>query len=146
MIKPENPVSTSHRGSTTTARLFIRIDFGDLGSLGPGKVRLLELVEELRSIRAAASQMNMSYRHAWLLLDSMEKTFGLPLIMSRAGGPNGGGTALTVLGEEVINRYRKLEQATLLSVSPLLEELDHVARLHRWGVSTDGVCQKRIGT
>ena len=48
------------------AGLFLRIPIGDSGNLGPGKARLLELIEETGSIRAAASKMKVSYRRAWL--------------------------------------------------------------------------------
>jgi len=58
------------------ARLTIRIDFGNGMALGPGKVRLLELVGETGSIRKAAAGMKMSYRRAWLLLQSLAETFG----------------------------------------------------------------------
>jgi molybdate transport system regulatory protein len=46
-------------------RLTIRIDFEDAEGFGPGKARLLELIEVHGSIRSAAAAMNMSYRHAW---------------------------------------------------------------------------------
>ena len=60
-------------------RLTIRIDFDDGSALGPGKVRLLELVAETGSIRKAAAGMKMSYRKAWLLLKALEETFGAAL-------------------------------------------------------------------
>ena len=44
------------------ARLSIRIDLGRETALGPGKARLLELVDAEGSIRGAASAMGMSYR------------------------------------------------------------------------------------
>jgi len=61
-------------------RLSIRIDFEGSEAFGPGKARLLELIEEQGSIRGAAAAMNMSYRHAWLLLQAVEDTFGAPVI------------------------------------------------------------------
>ena len=55
-------------------RLTIRIDFADGTALGPGKVRLLELVADTGSIRKAAVGMKMSYRKAWLLLKALKDT------------------------------------------------------------------------
>ena len=90
------------------ARLTIRIDFDDGSGLGPGKVRLLELVAETGSIRKAAAGMKMSYRKAWLLLKALEKTFGRSLIETTTGGARGGGASLTALGEAVVTRYREI--------------------------------------
>jgi len=90
-------------------RLTIRIDFDDGSALGPGKVRLLELVAETGSIRKAAAGMKMSYRQAWLLLQALEKTFGAPLAATATGGSRGGGANLTPLGRSIVARYRGLE-------------------------------------
>jgi molybdate transport system regulatory protein len=92
-------------------RLTIRIDFADGTALGPGKVRLLELVAETGSIRKAAVRMKMSYRKAWLLLKALKDTFGEALVETTTGGRAGGGARLTPLGRFVVNRYRNLEQA-----------------------------------
>src|SRR3569832_37010 len=82
------------------ARLTIRIDFDDGSGLGPGKVRLLELIAETGSIRKAAAALGMSYRKAWLLLQALKDTFGTPLVDTVSGGKTGGGTSLTATGCE----------------------------------------------
>jgi molybdate transport system regulatory protein len=92
-------------------RLTIRIDFGNGMALGPGKVRLLELVGESGSIREAARKMRMSYRQAWLLLQSLAETFGDPLVETSTGGRAGGGARLTAPGRLVVTRYRAVERA-----------------------------------
>ncbi len=92
-------------------RLTIRIDFDDGSAFGPGKVRLLELVEKTGSIRKSAVAMEMSYRQAWLLLKALEETFGAPLVATATGGKQGGGASLTKLGQFVVARYRELEVA-----------------------------------
>ena len=90
-------------------RLTIRIDFANGGALGPGKVRLLELVAETGSIRKAAAGMKMSYRQAWLLVKALEGTFGRPLVETATGGAAGGGARLSPLGRRVAVQYRQLE-------------------------------------
>ncbi len=92
------------------ARLTLRIDFEDGRALGPGKVRLLELVAETGSISAAARRMEMSYRRAWLLIDALNQTFREPLVSTRGGGAGGGGAALTAFGLEVAASYRAMER------------------------------------
>ena len=94
-------------------RLTIRIDFDNGTSLGPGKVRLLELVAQTGSIRKAAAGMKMSYRKAWLLLKALKDTFGDPLVETTTGGRAGGGARLTPLGRFVVARYRALEVAAV---------------------------------
>jgi len=92
-------------------RLTIRLDFDNGTALGPGKVRLLEFIAETGSIRKAAAQMKMSYRRAWMLLQALDDGFGHPLVATSRGGSKGGGARLTELGEQVVYRYRRLEQA-----------------------------------
>ena len=58
----------------------------------------------------AARELEMSYRRAWLLVDTMNRCFKSPLVETTAGGKRGGGTRLTKLGEDVIQRYRRIER------------------------------------
>jgi len=83
------------------SRITLRIDLDDRGSLGPGKIRLLELVGESGSIQKAAAAMGMSYAHAWKLVQETGATFGAPLVDASAGGAKGGGTKLTALGRKL---------------------------------------------
>lgn len=89
----------------------LRITKGDEIAVGPGKIALLEAVAATGSITAAARQLGMSYRRAWLLLDTMNRCFRKPLTDAEAGGQRGGGTALTPLGAQVVQRYRRIEAA-----------------------------------
>jgi molybdate transport system regulatory protein len=86
----------------------IRLLASDDIALGPGKVDLLAAIAATGSISAAAKAMGMSYRRAWLLVDTMNGCFRQPLVASATGGARGGGAQLTPLGEEVLTRYRAL--------------------------------------
>jgi molybdate transport system regulatory protein len=55
------------------ARLRVSIVFGSGARIGPGKATLLESIRDTGSISAAARDMGMSYKRAWLLLDSMNQ-------------------------------------------------------------------------
>jgi molybdate transport system regulatory protein len=110
------------------ARLTIRIDFDTGAQLGPGKVRLLELVAETGSIRKAAAGMNMSYRKAWLLLQALEKGFTAPLVATTTGGRTGGGARLTPLGRLVTARYRALEAKAAEAAAGDLKALESKAQ------------------
>lgn len=66
------------------------------------RVTLLERIREYGSITKAAKSMNMSYRHTWKLVDSMNRTAIKPLLTTVTGGKGGGGTCLTKEGEKAI--------------------------------------------
>ncbi len=106
------------------ARLTLRIDFGDGRAIGPGKMRLLELVAETGSISAAGRAMGMSYRRSWLLVDAMNRTFREKVVETRGGGPGGGGARLTPFGEGVLDRYRTIERSAHDVASARLAELE----------------------
>jgi molybdate transport system regulatory protein len=76
--------------------------------IGPGKARLLESIRDTGSISAAARDMRMSYKRAWVLLDSMNQAFTEPLVTAAPGGTGGGGATLTEFGAEVLERYRRI--------------------------------------
>jgi molybdate transport system regulatory protein len=106
----------------------LRIVKGDDIAVGPGKVDLLEAIAATGSITAAAKQLGMSYRRAWLLVDTMKRCFKQPVVEAEAGGQRGGGTALTPLGTEVVRRYRKCEA---LAAKAAAGELAALTRLMR---------------
>ncbi len=99
-----------------TARISLRIKFDDDRLIGPGRIRLLELIAETGSISAAGREMAMSYRRAWLLIDDLNRTFKKPLVEKQLGGAGGGGAVLTPLGRQIVDRYRTIE-ATIESAS-----------------------------
>jgi len=77
--------------------------------MGPGKADLLDAIGEAGSIAGAARRMGMSYRRAWLLVETMNQSFKTPLVLAERGGPRGGGTRLTEAGREALRRYRAME-------------------------------------
>jgi molybdate transport system regulatory protein len=87
----------------------LRILLGAAIAMGPGKADLLAAIDQHGSISAAARAMDMSYRRAWLLVDTMNHSFREPLIEAATGGSRGGGARLTPLGHEVLARYRRME-------------------------------------
>jgi len=92
-----------------TIQFRLRILKGDEIAVGPGKVDLLDAIEATGSITSAAKALGMSYRRAWLLVDTMNRCFARPLVEAEAGGKRGGGARLTPLGVTVKRRYRAVE-------------------------------------
>lgn len=87
----------------------LRITRGDDIAVGPGKIELLEAIAASGSITAAAKQLGMSYRRAWLLVDTMNRNFRSPVVAAESGGSHGGGTALTPTGTAAVRLYREAE-------------------------------------
>lgn len=105
-----------------------RIDFHDRSSVGIGKITLLEAIARSGSLSSAARDIGMSYRRAWLLIDSMNTDFDTPVISATVGGSGGGGARLTSFGRELIQAYRKLEaRIAPLVVEHMSEVVMHVA-------------------
>ena len=107
-----------------TTRISLRLDFGDTVRLGPGKVRLLELIGERGSISAAGRAMGMSYRHAWMLVDSLNQAFVQAVVATRAGGKADKRAELTPFGHEVIHRFRVMQAAARKVVARDLRALE----------------------
>jgi molybdate transport system regulatory protein len=109
-------------------RLTLRIDLGPDAAIGPGKIRLLEAVRDEGSISAAGRSLGMSYRRAWLLIDSMNRCFRRPVVTARPGGENGGGASVTPFGATLIENYRAIETK---SQAASAKELRTLAQAHR---------------
>jgi len=95
----------------------IRILVGAVIAIGPGKANLLQAIADHGSISAAARGMGMSYRRAWLLVESANGAFRQPLVEKLTGGDGGGGARLTETGKEVLRRYRAMEAKAARSVA-----------------------------
>jgi len=93
-------------------RLSIRIYLPSGLRLGPGKIALLEAVEEAGSISGAARLIDMSYKRAWDLIEELNTSLKEPAIFTMQGGSHGGGSKLTRSGKLLVEYYRKFEQET----------------------------------
>jgi molybdate transport system regulatory protein len=106
-------------------RVRLRIYLGEEEhKLGPGKVQLLEAIREQGSISAAARSMGMAYRHAWELVDDLNRCFQSPVVAASTGGRAGGGAEITPFGEELIRRFHAMERATRRAIGRDLDALD----------------------
>lgn len=90
-----------------TAR--VRIYFGTALAIGPGRIELLEGVQRTGSLSQAARDMGMSYRRAWLLMQSLNASLSSPASLAVRGGRRGGGATVTATGRALIQTYRRTE-------------------------------------
>ena len=90
-------------------KLKLQLMCGDEIAMGPGKADLLDAIIAHGSISAAAKAMGMSYRRAWLLVDAMNRCWTGPLVETVAGGSKERGARVTPLGQDVLQRYRAMQ-------------------------------------
>ena len=91
---------------TWRGRFRLWIDIKERGSLGPGKLRLLDAIASKKSLAAAAKGLRMSYRLAWEHVRLIEERARITVVEPRRGGRGGGGTELTPEGEALVKAYR----------------------------------------
>ena len=101
----------------------LRIVLGPDIAIGPGKADLLEGIRETGSIAAAGRRMSMSYKRAWLLVETMNRCFKSPLVETSRGGKVRGGATLTAHGEKVLAGYRRMEALTDKAVAGEMAKL-----------------------
>lgn len=92
-----------------SARTFITDDSG-IPFMGPGPVRLLERIDEYRSINKAAKSMSLSYVKALNILNRLERCLGEKMLVRKRGGNEHGGAFLTPFAERYIRSFKGLEK------------------------------------
>ena len=75
--------------------------------MGFGRATLLERIDQLGSISAAAKSMKLAYRNAWLWVEAMNRLAPVPLVEKSTGGVHGGYARLTEEGKRIINEYKE---------------------------------------
>jgi molybdate transport system regulatory protein len=78
------------------------------GILGDGKFELIDQIDQLGSLKAAADKIGISYRKAWGNVKDAEEKLGLTLVEKHRGGQHGGNSVLTEEGKRLIEAYKEL--------------------------------------
>ncbi len=105
-------VETSLQHSGKPIKVKLQLDLAVGSRIGPGKIRLLELIGNEGSLARAARTMGLSYRRAWLFVQQVNAAFAEPAITTPAHRHGGSAARLTPFGQELIRRYRDLEAVT----------------------------------
>jgi molybdate transport system regulatory protein len=106
----------------------LRVMFGPEIAMGPGKADLLRAIAETGSISASARRMGMSYRRAWVLVDTMNRCFREPVVDSATGGAGGGGARVTRFGHTVLARYDSMRTRVERALDSDLERFADLLR------------------
>src|SRR5262245_34622336 len=111
------------RSRAPVVRFRMRVTAGDAIAVGPGKIALLDAIERTGSITAAAKDLDMSYRRAWLLLDELNRSLRNPAVDKAKGGEHGGGSSLTDAGRRLVALYRRIEKRAETACRGEIDEL-----------------------
>ena len=82
---------------------------GNEQSFATAQIELLRAIHECGSISGAAKMVGISYKTAWDRVDAMNNMSARPLVSRSAGGARGGGTALTELGQRIVEGFESLQ-------------------------------------
>ena len=88
----------------------IWIESEDNVLLGEGRVHLLKAIEDTGSLSKAAKSLNISYKKAWQLLDSVNKSAKKPVTINSIGGKGGGGATLTEYGKSLVAAFDEINK------------------------------------
>lgn len=108
--------------------LTLRVLAGDFPAMGPGKARLISLIDSTGSISAAAREMGMSYRRAWQLVEAINTSFNRPVVITAVGGKRGGGAAVTAFGRELVEIYARMEEKASAAITRDLKQFSQRLR------------------
>lgn len=104
----------------------IWIESEDKVLLGEGRVRLLKAIAETGSLSKAAKSINISYKKAWELLDSVNKSAKKPVTINSIGGKGGGGAELTEYGESLIKAFDEINKNCWAFLDNELKRIENI--------------------
>ena len=73
------------------------------------RVALVQAIDELGSITAAARRLGLSYKGAWDIVQALNNLFETPLIEAAPGGKAGGAAVVTPRGREVAAAFHRVQ-------------------------------------
>ncbi|MGR4864044.1 TOBE domain-containing protein [Caulobacter sp. LARHSG274] len=92
---------------------------GALARVGLERIALIEAVDALGSISAAAKRLGLSYKGAWDGVQALNNLFDAPLVVASSGGRAGGAAVVTPRGLAVIRAFREVEREIGAALSRL---------------------------
>jgi molybdate transport system regulatory protein len=97
-------------GPSTQITGDIRLRADSKGDITAKHIELLEAIDALGTISAAARHQGVSYRSAWDAVDRMNNLWESALVTKQPGGSRGGGTQLTDEGRRLIDSFKRLQE------------------------------------
>ncbi len=88
-------------------------------------LKLLSVINETNSLKAASDKIGISYRKAWGDLKGSEEKLGFILVESSRGGQYGGKSHLTQQGKELLEAYKELVSDINVSIKKVTKKFFH---------------------
>lgn len=83
---------------------------GEEKFMGIGVLWLLNKVEELHSLRAAAQDLGISYSKAYNMVKNLEKALNKTILVRQKGGQNRNGAVLTPFAKDFLKLYEDFQK------------------------------------
>ncbi|SFD04754.1 winged helix-turn-helix domain-containing protein [Algibacter pectinivorans] len=109
-------------GYKIKSRIWIEADNNVL--LGEGRVHLLKAIQKTGSLSKAAKSLDISYKKAWQLLDSVNKSAKKPVTINSIGGKGGGGAELTEYGQALVKAFDEINKNCWDFLDKQLEKIE----------------------
>ncbi len=106
-----------------TPRLNLWLEIEGQVALSSWRVALLEAIDRLGSISAAAAELDVPYRRAWQKVNEMERRLGVTLLDTSIGGRHGGGARLTPAGRRCIAQFHEFSNGLDTDVAERFAEV-----------------------
>lgn len=104
------------------AQIYIKRD--GIVFLNPKKVALLDEIVKNGSLSAAAKKLNVSYQHAWTMINEINLSAPQPLVLKQRGGTNGGGAVLSEYGNRIMKEYQLINDTLRKMVGQINVEIN----------------------
>lgn len=87
----------------------VTLERAGLPRVALARMALVEAVDELGSISAAARKVGLSYKGAWDAIQALNNLFDAPLVTATPGGRSGGAAQVTPRGRAALAAFRRVQ-------------------------------------
>ena len=88
------------------------------------KINLLYSIVRNGSLRAAAQDLQISYQHAWTMIDEMNRTAPQLMVIKQRGGTSGGGAQISDYGRKIIDDYQQIKKHVMKTIKQINVEIN----------------------
>ncbi len=100
---PNDCVAVVEKSYFVKSKIWVEDSDGNV-VFGLGRFRILDAIERLGSLQAAAKELKMSYRAVWCRVKVSEERIGKPLVVRQ-----GKGSRLTAHAERLMKQFKRLQ-------------------------------------
>lgn len=102
------------------------IQNGNEKFMGIGVLWVLQKTKELKSLRAAAADLGISYSKVYKMIVNLEKNLGVKVVDRKKGGSDRNGATLTEFGERFAEMYDSFQQQCKALLDKPFEEFTDI--------------------